>query len=918
MKGTRLGRYEIQEEIGRGGVAVVYRAKDERLGTSVAVKVLSPSLASGDEALARFEREARAGAAVEHPAIARLLDAGLEGATHYLVFEMLTGGTLAERLRSGGALPWREAVRLAAQVARALAALHAAGVIHRDVKPSNVLVDAEGNAKLADFGLARDPSSEDGLTKTGELVGTPEYASPEQHDGKGVDERCDLYGLGALLFALLTGGPPFRGGGFGLLKKVLQEPAPDVRTVARDVPPELAALVARLLAKRPADRGETAARVARELDGLLVEPPSRTPVIAALLAGALLALVLMGAALLTVIARDEARSPKPSPAPPPAPVARAPFSAPAAPVLSVTACWGRRALCARAAILGVAFVGTDTALAAGDDGSLVLWDLARRERRGTLVERGPAIVSLAARGSYAVAADATGAVRLFESRSGHELRSWGATNHITRVDMAADDVAVFGDDKGQIHIEDLKGTTDRFFAAPATQFSAVVALAVSSDRALFVASDVQGRLLVSEPFIQGAPMTVRPVNTPVLAIAVASDGRTLALGLGDGSIHRLDRKGTLLSGWRAHGAAVRALRFTPDGRRIVSASVDPQKRVAAVWDAGTGQLLGELKGHAGAEFSSLDVSPDGSLALTANADGSLGIFSLETFQEVAMDSWLHRSAVAAIALSESGDYGVSVGFDRILRGWKTDTGRVGATIEGAGGPYQGAQFVDETNVLCVTAGGSMPVFDIRTGAGSVLKDLRLPPGSARFSLAADEAAYEAHGNELTAYDMAKRVAILQAILPRRVSSMASARPLVIGTDLGAVLFWSTDRHEVVADRPAHVGDVLACAASADHALALTGGAEGDVVLWDAASATEKARFSCHERVSALAFAPGTGALVGTADGLLRLVDLPSGRELGRLDLGPGDAPSALAVSPRTGAIFVGTERGLVEKLALNR
>src|SRR5581483_12026600 len=164
MSVGRLGRYELEAEIGRGGMAVVYRARDERLGKLVAVKVLPHAVARDERILARFEREARLAAAIEHPNVARLLDSGQENGVPFLVFELLQGGTLHERLRTEGPLPWREAVRHGAAVAHALAALHEAGVVHRDVKPSNVLLDARGEPRLADFGLARVDSVDDRLT----------------------------------------------------------------------------------------------------------------------------------------------------------------------------------------------------------------------------------------------------------------------------------------------------------------------------------------------------------------------------------------------------------------------------------------------------------------------------------------------------------------------------------------------------------------------------------------------------------------------------------------------------------------------------------------------------------------------------------------------------------------------------------
>ncbi len=588
MEGPHLGRYEVLDEIGRGGVAIVYRARDERLGTFVAVKVLAPNFARDDQAVARFEREARAASTVDHPAIARLLDLGLDGGTRYLVFEMLTGGTLAERLHREGPLPWREAVRLSAQVARALAALHAAGVLHRDVKPGNVLLDALGNAKLADFGTARDPSSEDGLTKTGELAGTPEFAAPEQHDGGSVDERCDLYGLGALLYALLAGEPPFRGNGFQLLKKVLEEPAPDVRRRAPGTPSEVAALVARLLAKVPAERGATAESVASELEALEVErAPARSPLLLAL-GASLVALVFMLAALVVALGREGPRHVSPAP-PAPTIVAR-PVEPSAAPVISVTATWGTRALCVKAALAGVAFVGSDAALAAGDDGSLILWDLARRERRTVLAERGPALVSLAVRDSRALTCDAAGEARLWDLVSGRQVRSWRGPARFTRVALAGD-LAIATDERATVSIVRLPWSRPQPVPLEkGGQLGRIVALATALEGSIVAVTD-ETHVAVVYIDANGAHCDVWSTSEqPVTALALAPDGRRVACGQRTGAIQIVDLRGnTLVKTWQGHKAAVTSLRFTPDGRRLVSASRDPNYRWPVVWDAATGQ-----------------------------------------------------------------------------------------------------------------------------------------------------------------------------------------------------------------------------------------------------------------------------------------------------------------------------------------
>ena len=918
MEGQHLGRYEVLDEIGRGGVAIVYRARDERLGTFVAVKVLAPNFTRDDQAVARFEREARAASTVDHPAIARLLDLGLDGGTRYLVFEMLTGGTLAERLHREGPLPWREAVRLSAQVARALAALHAAGVLHRDVKPGNVLVDALGNAKLADFGTARDPSSEDGLTKTGELAGTPEFASPEQHDGGSVDERCDLYGLGALLHALLVGEPPFRGNGFQLLKKVLEEPAPDVRRRAPGTPSEVAALVARLLAKVPAERGATAESVASELEALEVErAPARSPLLLAL-AASLVALVFMLAALVVALGRESPRHPPPA-APAPTIVAR-PVEASAAPVISVTATWGTRALCVKAALAGVAFVGSDAALAAGADGSLILWDLVRRERRTVLAARGPALVSLAVHDSCALTCDATGEAQLWDLVSGRQVRAWRGPARFTRVALAGD-LALAADEKATVSLVQLPWSRSQSVPLEkGGQFGRIVALAATPDGSVVVVTD-EAHVAVVRVNADGAHGDIWNADQPVTTVAVAPDGRSIACGHRNGAIQIVDTRGnTLVKTWQGHKAAVTSLRFTPDARRLVSASRDPNYRWPVVWDAATGARLAELRGQGGGDFGDLDISSDGLRALTANSDGSIGVFSLETATEPAMGEWVHRGAIAGIALDEEGELGVSVGFDRYIRVWDARTGKETTRLSGDGGPYQGVAFVERSRFVATTATGVLLDYDVRTRQGGFVDGIMGPPGTTSVA-AVNGVLYQARGNELARFEPARSRGFRPTGLSHEVLSMAAARSLlVLGTPSGMVVFRGTDERDDLSVAPAHAGEVVACAASRDGALALTGGVEGDVVLWDLERRSETARSSYHQRVAALALAEGPErrALVATEDGLVRLVALPSGRELGRLDLAlEHDAPTALAVNPKTGDVYIGTARGVVEKAAIN-
>ena len=277
VPGTRLGPYEIVAPLGAGGMGEVYRAKDTRLGRDVAVKVLAKHLSSNPEIRARFEREAKTVSSLNHPNICTLHDVGREGETDYLVMELIEGETLAQRLAKG-ALPLADVLKFGAQIADALDRAHRAGVMHRDLKPGNVMLTKSG-AKLMDFGLARasgldavsemtsSPTVAGPLTAEGTILGTFQYMAPEQLEGQEADARADLWALGCVLYEMATGRRAFEGKSqASLIAAVMQtQPAP-VSQVSSMSPPALDRLVQSCLAKDAADRIQSAHDVKLQLD----------------------------------------------------------------------------------------------------------------------------------------------------------------------------------------------------------------------------------------------------------------------------------------------------------------------------------------------------------------------------------------------------------------------------------------------------------------------------------------------------------------------------------------------------------------------------------------------------------------------------------------------------------------------------
>jgi serine/threonine protein kinase len=316
------GRYELEKLVGSGGMSNVFRAHDRLLERTVALKILHEQYTRDDDYVERFRREARAVAQLTHPNIVTVIDRGEQDGRQFIVFEFVEGENLKEVI-AHGQVPVREAVGLALQVARALSFAHRRGLVHRDVKPQNVLLNEDGQAKVTDFGIARSLDVQ-GVTQTGTVLGTSDYIAPEQARGQKVDPKTDMYSLGAVLYELLTGDVPFAGDNFvAVAMRHVNEPAPSVLEHRPDCPVRLDLAVRRAMAKDPADRFESMDDFASELETCLAEVDGRTdegatmivpaarprrrpraprrrrvPVVPLLLAGLMAAAVAVGAFLL--------------------------------------------------------------------------------------------------------------------------------------------------------------------------------------------------------------------------------------------------------------------------------------------------------------------------------------------------------------------------------------------------------------------------------------------------------------------------------------------------------------------------------------------------------------------------------------------------------------------------------------------
>jgi serine/threonine-protein kinase len=277
MIGTVLSeRYRIEAKLGSGGMSTVYLARDETLDRPVAIKVLHREMSEQPDQIERFRQEARAVAKLSHPAVVSVIDAGDDRGHPYIVFEYVEGETLKQRIARLGALDVQDALAYAIEIARGLGVAHSRNLVHRDVKPQNVLINMAGRAKVTDFGIARQ-LEQAGMTATGRVLGTTDYVAPEQAMGQGVDQRSDIYSLGIVLYEMLTGEIPFTADSqVGVAMKHVNEELPDVQTRRPEVSAAVALVVERSTAKSPAHRYQTIEEMEDDLETALEVEAART------------------------------------------------------------------------------------------------------------------------------------------------------------------------------------------------------------------------------------------------------------------------------------------------------------------------------------------------------------------------------------------------------------------------------------------------------------------------------------------------------------------------------------------------------------------------------------------------------------------------------------------------------------------
>jgi serine/threonine protein kinase len=626
----RMAHFDVMRILGRGGMGVVLEAYDSKLQRNVALKVLAPELAGDDTARQRFCREARAAASITHEnvvAVHQVEKSGDDGLP-YLVMQFIAGESLEQRLQREKKLPLREIVRIGMQAAHGLAAAHAKGLVHRDIKPGNILLEvAHDNVKLTDFGLAR-VVDDVRLTRTGSVSGTPLYMAPEQAMGKESDERSDLFSLGATLYEMCAGQPPFSGNSaLAILKQIADVKHRPLRELNPAIPEWLDHTIDGLLAKKPADRIQTAAHLAElfEFEWALMKATSeevptvckieqakrarRNRLIAAGVGVTFLSLGLFAGSFFSN--RNSADPNKSNDNF----VESAVSTAKPLAVLSANS---------SGAVWSVAFDQTgDSVAMAVEDGSVRLWDVPSQGVKATLnAHRGIAWASLfSKKGETLATSGDDGLIKLWKPGEAEPFKVFDQVNTVRGLAFAHDGRSVFaGDRRGGLRIWSLDADLP---VVEAQQAGSVLAVAVSPDDETLATA--------------GNDKIVRILNAKTLAQKLVLEG---------------------------HAGPVNGLSFSPDGRRLASVGWDKTVRI---WDAGSGQLIKFWEGLGG-EIWGVAYSPDGTRLATGGISGAVKLWDAQTGD--LLTTWLgHKTAIHTVAFNFDGTRLASGGRDGAVRIW---------------------------------------------------------------------------------------------------------------------------------------------------------------------------------------------------------------------------------------------------------
>ncbi len=597
-----FGRYQIKSLLGQGGMATVHLAYDPHFKRDVAIKVLPRELLHDRTFHSRFEQEAQTIALLEHYAIVPVYDYGKQDGQPFLVMRYMSGGSLTERLKQGP-LAFEQIAIIAERIGAALDRAHKKGIIHRDVKLSNILFDGDGDPYLSDFGLARLSEVSAQLTGSG-IVGTPAYMAPEVSDLGGLTHLIDVYAFGVGLFEMLTGRLPYEADtAIGMLMAHAVKPIPDVQALRPELPDTVQEIIDRALAKDPMDRYQSAGEIAADLQAVLLPTGQH--------AG--------------YLAPNRVDT-----------IEQTPVAIPTPPdqidLATTTPLQSRRKhtlIGHTGTVHSVSWSSDSTILASGsEDATIILWDAGTGTKAFTLNEHQDAVLSVAFSPTdpALVSGSADRTVRLWNAQAGSILHTFsGHSADVTCVNWSPDGkLVVSGSWDGSVLLFDLR--TASLLRTLAQHSTAVSSLAWSPDGTMLACGLWDGTITLWDTRKYQQIRTLTAHTRDVASVAWSPDGTMLASGSEDTNLNVCNaRTSERLFSLRSHEEAVTSVTWSPDGSKMASGSADD---TVMIWDADSSRVLHTLSGHT-ADVTSVAWSPDGTMIASGSSDNLAILWSTD-------------------------------------------------------------------------------------------------------------------------------------------------------------------------------------------------------------------------------------------------------------------------------------------------